>query len=217
MSRVRAQRLTAVLAAGLLAISVAGCSNAADAPEQTASPDAQSSAPADTQTPTPSATEAEGIEGWTIEQAGIGPFDIGMRYADALTENDATVTETCTGVASVESGEGAVDMWLLATDNDPEGTVSEISVSVTADGAAEHAGNGPLTEEGIGLGSSVDELTSAYPDVRELDDTGVPNRSMYYLQGDEGGGLIFTTQSGDDVIWSISVTTGETPAYEPCA
>ncbi|SEC07427.1 hypothetical protein SAMN04489806_2524 [Paramicrobacterium humi] len=215
MARVRSHPAVALLVAGVLTLGLAACADATDPPRSPA-PSASDTPPA-SPSPTPSETAADGVEGWTVTPDGIGPFQIGMRYVDALTAHDVTVAETCTGVASVDTGGSDVDMWLVATGQDPQGTVSEITVSVMADTAAEHAGTGPLTDTGIGLGSSVKELEAAYPDARELDDTQAPNRSMYYVQSDTGGGLIFTTASGADVIWSISVTTGETPVYEPCA
>ncbi|TQO24040.1 hypothetical protein FB385_2910 [Paramicrobacterium agarici] len=169
----------------------------------------------ETQTTAPSQeTPANGD--WVIGESAIGPFEIGMRYADALTTPDAEVTELCEGVAQIDvPGSPDVTMWATASEFDPASTLSEISISVSPD-TTRAAEDGPMTEKGIGLGATVDELTSAYADARELDDTGVPGRSMYYVQSD-GGGIIFTTGEGADTIWQISVTTGEVPSYEPCA
>ncbi|WP_166981391.1 hypothetical protein [Paramicrobacterium fandaimingii] len=154
---------------------------------------------------------------WMISLSGIGPFEIGMRYADALTTPSADVSELCEGVAQTSVPESVdLSMWVIASERDPASTLSEISISAPAD-TIEDIPSGPETEKGIGLGSTATELVDAYPDARELDDTGVPGRIMYYVQAGDGGGMIFTTTAESEAIWQISITTGETPAYEPCA
>lgn len=187
-----------------LVIGVSACSGGATTEPNGSEPSAD-----ETATPTDS-------DEWIISKAGIGPFEIGMRYADALTVPGAEASELCEGVAQASVPESAdVSMWVVASEHDPAGTLSEISISAPAD-TVDDTLSGPETEKQIGLGSTTTELTDSYPGARELDDTGVPGRTMYYVQGDDGG-MIFTTTGESDVIWQISITTGETPAYEPCA
>ncbi|WP_167132420.1 hypothetical protein [Paramicrobacterium chengjingii] len=194
-----------------LVIGVSACNGGATTEPNGSEPSADETGSSTSETATPTDSDE-----WMISEAGIGPFEIGMRYADALTVPDAEASELCEGVAQASVPESAdVSMWVVASERDPAGTLSEISISAPAD-TVDDAFGGPETEKEIGLGSTTTELTDAYPDARELDDTGVPGRTMYYVQGDDGG-MIFTTTGESDIIWQISITTGEPPAYEPCA
>lgn len=218
MSRFRERRAVAVASlAAVLLMAVSGCSAVDSEPaDEVPGTTSETSTPSE---PMETAPEDTG-ERWQISMEGIGPFTVGMRYADALTAPGADVSETCTGVAGASPSDDQwsedVSLWAVASQQDPSSTVTEITVSVPADAAPEHAGEPPLTEEGIGLGSTVDDVMVTYPDARELDDTGIPGRSLYYVQGDSAG-LVFTVEPERGVIWQISVTAGDLPSYEPCA
>lgn len=218
MPRFRERR--AVATASLVAVllmGVPGCSAVgSESADEVPGTNSDASTPSKHTEPAPEDTS----ERWQISMEGIGPFTVGMRYADALTAPGADVSETCTGVAGASPSDdqwsGDVSLWAVASQQDPSSTVTEITVSVPADAASEHAGEPPLTAEGIGVGSTVDDVMTAYPDARELDDTGIPGRSLYYVQGDSAG-LVFTVEPERGVVWEISVTAGDLPSYEPCA
>lgn len=218
MSRFRERgAVAAVSFAAALLIGVSGCS--ATNPESTGEGPGKTTGAA-TPSETTETLPEDTSERWPISMEGIGPFTVGMRYADALTTPGADVSESCTGVAeATPSGDqwpGAVSLWAVASQQDPASTITEITVSIPADAASEHAGDPPLTEEGVGLGATVDDVTEAYPDARELDDTGIPGRNLYYVQGDNAG-MIFTVEPERGLVWGISVTAGDLPSYEPCA
>ncbi|QPZ37198.1 hypothetical protein [Paramicrobacterium chengjingii] len=210
----RAGPVLGLAASAVLVLGLSACSGTLPeqpdpGPESTDSMTQTETSSPEESTPTP--------EAWAITETGIGPFEIGMRYADALTAPGADVSELCEGVAQVTVSDAPdATMWVMASEHDPESTLAEISVSAPAD-TVEDIPGGPETDKGIGLGASVDDMRATYPDARELDDTGVPDRVMYYVPADDGGGIIFTATRGGDTIWQISVTAGDAPSYEPCA
>ncbi|WP_345546493.1 hypothetical protein [Microbacterium jejuense] len=72
------------------------------------------------------------------------------------------------------------------------------------------AADGPRTADGIGVGSTVDEVRAAYPDVTEVPDAIGP--SIIHLKV----GRIFFTYRETPVITSVTVTTADAPPYEVC-
>lgn len=210
----RAGPVLGLAASAVLVLGLSACSGTST--EQPTSNPESTESTAQTETPDPEESTPT-PEAWAITETGIGPFEIGMRYADALTSPGSEVSELCEGVAQVTVPDASdMTMWVMASEHNPESTLAEISVSVPADTVEDVAG-GPESDKGIGLGSSLDDMKAAYPEARELDDTGVPDRVMYYVPADGGGGIIFTLTRGGDTIWQISVTAGDAPSYEPCA
>jgi hypothetical protein len=93
------------------------------------------------------------------------------------------------------------------SDAAPDGPVIHVTTASWNDSTA---ADGPRTAKGIGVGSLVDEVRAAYPDVTEAPDTIDP--SIVHLQV---GHVLFTYRE-NPVITEITVTTADALPYELC-
>ncbi|MEV4687840.1 hypothetical protein [Microbacterium sp. LWH3-1.2] len=145
-----------------------------------------------------------------ISDSGIGPIALGAPLADALAlmpEGTARDTDYCEWLAWWNEGADAYDLFVTGaalTDDMP------VSLVGTSARNAPAASTGPRTAEGIGVGSSVDEVRAAYPDAVET--AGSVDPSIVHLRA----GRIFFTYRDDPVITSVTVTSAEEPPYELC-
>lgn len=139
-----------------------------------------------TPSPTPSAADPADPSTWVVTQEGMGPFRLGASFADAsaLVPNGQSA---CTGVTY-----GFDNALWVAEGNNTPGTVQ----MVLWDGG--QGGPGPVTAEGIGIGSSADEVRAAYPDATE--------EGMYLRTG----AVYFDVETG--AVRAIGVTPGEIPS-----
>ncbi|MCD5348332.1 hypothetical protein PX701_10575 [Agromyces sp. H3Y2-19a] len=189
----------AVLAAGT-ALVLVGCATSGDAtePEPTA---AVTAAPTPVETPTatptvaPVAVDPADVSTWTITTSGIGPIQRGASAEAAIAELTAFESEEyCPGIVQL-STEGSASMLLTH----PEG--ADAIGGVWANGRADAEGvvpASPKTETGVALGSTMDELAAAYPDLAPSNQTGA--ESYGYAAGDEASGYLNFLVENDVVV-----------------
>lgn len=201
-------RRTVLLSATLIGlVALAGCSAPVPTP---------STSPTPTSTPSTDPIDLDDPSSWVIDFESVGPVEFGEDAADAresLSHFEETTLEECR-VAMFEAP-ATPALWIVPpSDGDPS---SLRGIVLTAEGDPGAAAPGsPTTEEGIGVGSTVDDLKAAYPDLVENEP--VATRSSYSLAGPGDTFLVFTLdQEQPEFIADISVLNSATPAYEVCA
>ncbi|MFB7893369.1 hypothetical protein ACFC1I_14300 [Microbacterium sp. NPDC056044] len=210
-------RLTASAALLVLtAVVLAGC--ASPAGPQTSTPPTRPDASATAAAAEPSATagatptiDPEDPSTWLITDSGIGPIELGMPFSAALelmppgTTNDP---ERCAWLAWWTAEDQDYNVYTAgSSDAADAGPVGLVATEAWANAVA---GPGPRTADGIGVGSTVDEVRAAYPEAVETVDT--IDSSIVHLRA----GRIFFTYREDPVIASVTVTAMEMPPYELC-
>ncbi|GAB2459742.1 hypothetical protein HD599_001309 [Conyzicola lurida] len=196
--------LTGLGIASLAALSLAGC---VASPAPTASPTVIPSASS-----TPQADPADPAT-WVISIEGVGPVEFGAPVAEETADlvaayADVSDLEACSTL--MFEAEGSPTIWLAP---DLDGFVSAILVTAeTADGDV--SAGSPRTEEGIGIGSTRDELFEAYPVVVDAvqDDVGY---DTYSVEEFEGRWVHFDV-GPDDTVIDIVVNAADAPPYEFC-
>ncbi|RXZ48922.1 hypothetical protein ESP57_08100 [Agromyces fucosus] len=209
MSRIRslASMATALSTTVVVVLALAGCASPGEAVADEPVP--TQSTPASTPTPTPSepqpvVVDPADVTTWTITAAGIGPLGRGDAYPEVLAGLPAfAVAEWCPWVAEL-TAEGAASLLLTH----PEG--GEEITSVWLSGRADEAGvvpASPTTEAGIVLGSTLEELSAAYPDLQAVNQTG--ENSYGYAVGDEENGYLdFLVENGVVVMIGVQDRAG---------
>jgi len=215
-------RLVPVVAVAVLALS--GCagtsgsdqtedsSSAAPAPAA-ASP---SSTPSAIPTADPTAEPVVAVDPaqpstWTIDFGSIGPVEVGETREEALASLAAFPQGPLEGcpapISTIDLGDG-VAIWL--TDD----TLSELVLmgdALIRGAAPDSVSDGPLTQEGIGVGSTTEELLAAYPDAQ----TGQSNSSEVYSLGNAAGEWI-NFQAMNAVVVAVVVSNRPTVSGEYC-
>ncbi|MFF2053660.1 hypothetical protein ACFVU2_18805 [Leifsonia sp. NPDC058194] len=132
----------------------------AETPTPTAPPTATS-----THTPTPTIDAADPST-WTIGFDGVGPAKLGMSLTDAAaalpTFDDATDPLCAPGQRNFGDRAGTSSLVLFgraASDDDL------VTIIVSGGRVGASASTRPHTAEGIGVGSTLEELTAAYDDL----------------------------------------------------
>ena len=195
-------RLSASLA--MTALLLAGCS--VQSPPETAptSPVPSESAPA----PTASSANPDDTASWTISYEGIGPVAWGQSSDEArasLGDFTEKLVEQCPDLLVFES-ETLPNVWLVL---DGDGVTID-QVVVTAD-SADAVSESPETAEGIGVGSTVDEVMAAYPDAEVAEE---PVADTRYSITDGSGWINVVVRGG--VVHEIVVRDEAAVSYEVC-
>src|SRR5699024_6676658 len=154
-------------------------------------------------------------DSWVVSASGIGPVEVTDDYDDVLEEIRATGVGPfdCEGVAYGYAADNAYDIMVLKDREGDSGEVVEVSVGWIGD----TMGVGPRTAENLGLGSTKSQVLGTYETAKEVPSQ-IVDRSFVKIPGDAGDGtLVFSYLDGYDGAVSVSVITGEEPAYEPCA
>lgn len=192
-------RLVPVVVA-ILALS--GCTGSA-APAQTegsssAAPTPAASSPSATPVAEPAAEPVVAVDPaqpstWTIDFGSIGPVAIGQTRDEALASLAAFPQgplEDCPAPISTIDLLDGVAIWLT---DDTLTQVVLMGDALIGGAAPDSVSDGPLTAEGIGVGSTTEELLAAYPDAQ----TGQSNSSTLYSLGNASGEWInFQTMNG---------------------
>ncbi|MBD3943905.1 hypothetical protein IF188_19620 [Microbacterium sp. NEAU-LLC] len=206
--RVRASIAVLLLSAAALT----ACATSGGSSPTTSGTASASAEQTPTDTPTPSPTiDSDDPSTWIITEDGMGPIALGDPFPEALalmpegTRNDTT---NCAWTAWWNAPDQSYQVFAArASDSADDGPVINVSTDSWSDPAV---ADGPRTAEGIGVGSTVDEVRAAYPAAIEMPDSIGPD--IVYLKV----GRIFFTYRETPVITSITVTTADVPPYEVC-
>ncbi|MGH3457370.1 hypothetical protein [Aeromicrobium sp.] len=195
-------RLLAIaLTAALLLVT--GCSGG-DQPNE---PDPTAAEP--TSEPSPTPTEIPTVVApadLVVEPGAVGPARAGMSKAEALQTGlfDADVPPPVEGCPPfpLQWKKQYKGVDVIATD----GTISSLGVFK----------DGPKTSNGIGYGSTLDDLTKAYPNLSPVVDAGFNQAGAYEFTDDEFIGFLFgdatvSSIKGSSKVTFIEVTTGNKP------
>ena len=195
----------AVAAALALLLSLSGC---VGGPDERESP-----------TPTPSATELPSkprFDDLVVSPAGLGSLRVGRK-----AENSAMV-KYFPDYCATGKGEGRSDEGRWQNTYVPRGQPRPFGVDVTRDGRVARIDildPDLRTAEGVGLGTSVEELLSTYPAVQG--GTASTLADLYYLRTSEGT-LVFEVANDliedyyeDDVVGTVIFLRVVAPTIDP--
>jgi hypothetical protein len=194
---------------------------AAPEPTPTSTPTAT---PTPTSTPTPAPPAPEPVPTPTIDPAdpstwiitfdGLGPISYGSTMADATAAMDRTdysvtePTETCDIVSRFIPGDDSEIIRITVYPSwDSQQTDAGIDVFGISSDNPDAAMYTPRTAEGIGLGSSVDDILAAYPGITSGDgrSVGIP----YSITDGNGRWLTFAVSFETGLVRFIKL--GQSP------
>jgi hypothetical protein len=200
------KRSFVALVAALLVLSGCG-SDDPPKPEPTPSPSQEPSATV-TPTPTPPDAPTQAPSNVLIVVPGaVGPVKAGMSKADALKTGlfDADVPPPVEGCPNfpLKWKKQFKGVDVLTRD---DGSISSLGVFK----------GGPKTSKGIGYGSTLDDLTKAYPHLSPVVDAGFNQAGAYEFTDSEFIGFLFgdatvSSIKGSSKISFIEVTVGDKP------
>ena len=194
MTKPRTTITLTALAFGALLLS--GCTSpGADVQEPSPSP------PATPPAAVPAGPDLDDPSSWVIGFTSVGPLDRGGRLTDERASMSAFTTKVQDACPSV-TGFDRPDLpaiWIT----DPYGTGAIDQIIVQRWGSPETvASTSPRTAEGIGIGSTADEIAAAYPSITKTD---VPYGTGYYSLPDDAGNWINFNVGESGVVDTIAV------------
>ncbi|TCL77205.1 MULTISPECIES: hypothetical protein [unclassified Curtobacterium] len=223
-----AVRTTGIIIALMASTVLAACSGApVSTPTRTVIATATASAvappepTADTSTPTPTATEAafslSDPATWTISAEEVGPIALGGELQGEIDDLSAAYTrssDACPASPETSFWESADAPWLAVVPRG--GNVAGVAVGGLSPEPV--TTNSPETAAGIGVGTALAEVQSAYPDLQYTGTYG-EEQGPFSLWSVQIGGSYITFQLGEDgatvgMIWVGAVAM---PPYEYCA
>jgi hypothetical protein len=150
-----------------------------------------------------------------ISDAGIGPIDIGGDFAmtlGTLPDSWTNDVENCSWSAWWNAEDSSFDMFFVRGTESETAPISEISVSTAAEVPLDVPA--PVTEEGLGIGATAEEVLAAYPDA--IEGAGQIAGTWVKLPGKAAGHVFFQYREGAAGAWAVTVTTRDEPSYEVC-
>jgi hypothetical protein len=169
-------------------------------------------APAD---PAPSPSPSASAPAADASPSGIGDVELGAPFDEAVAAAGATPVEACPWLASAEDGGYMLTVQRPEVSEQDPAVVDLVQVSASPVDLEGKPATGPVTAEGIGLGSRVDEALAAYPDAVEIESVG--DRRYLAVESEADTGSVFLTYTaGTDIIWAVTATTLDEPPYESC-
>ena len=209
-----------VLLAGVLGVALilSGCAgqsaeSPAAMPTASASPTESVVAPTPTATATPTAeaVSLDAPESWLIGFTSVGPLNVGDQISVASQTMTAFTGTTYDGCPSVVAYDRPDSPTILIPDRLGTGVVEQVVLQGGADPVALAAGS-PHTIEGIGIGSTLDAMTSAYPAITFQDDKFTPHYAVT-----DGSGNWINISVTDDIVTGIVVRASTVVAKEYCS
>jgi len=212
----RTRRVTvAFIVAGLIA-ALTACATA-PTPSGTAtdgsSPPAEPT-PTEARTTAPSADPADPAT-WIITEEGIGPVQIGGDFAETLAglpddwRND---TENCSWAAFWNAADNSYGVRFVQGTEGAASPIRLVSASSAADGVV--PGSGPRTADGLGIGSTRQEVLAQHPDAEEGESS--IDGTWLEVPGADGTSVYFQYVEGSEGAWAVTVTDLPEPPYEVC-
>ncbi|MEV7396131.1 hypothetical protein [Aeromicrobium sp. NPDC092404] len=140
-----------------------------------------------------------------VAPGAIGPVRAGISKADALAtglfDADVEGVEGCTFELRWKQQFEGVDVLTLE-----DGTISSLGVTT----------GGPVTAEGVGVGSTLAEVKAAYPDLSAVKKAGFDQAGAFHTIGQDHIGFLFgdatpKTISDAAKVSFMEVTTGDEP------
>lgn len=193
-------KITTLVAISLTVISLTACTQ----PDQTVHTPTATASPSPTpiESPTPSATptavaaDPGDVTTWMVTAEGIGPLERNVAYSDSVSGLAGfEASEMCPGVMTL-STEGAGQFAIVLGDDGVNTRSVWVAGGAGVDGVVPDS---PSTETGIRLGSSMTELTAAYPDLILVSQ--IASEAYGYAVGDDSTGWI------DFIVNQETVTT----------
>jgi hypothetical protein len=214
VSKRRHLAVAAIISIGALLLS--GCAAAAatpptEKPTVAAQPTESSSATASTPTSTPNAINLDDPSSWIIDFTSVGPLAVGGDISAIDQSMTAFTRATYDGCPSVISFTKPEFPTFVIPDRLGTGVVEQIVLQAGVS-AAEYSPNSPRTSTGIGIGSTQEELTAAYPALTFIDDHNTPH---YAVSDDNGNWINFSIY--ENLVNDIVVRASSVVAKEYCS
>lgn len=193
-----------VLIGGTVTAVAATALSTHDVVASTPTPSATETQPAPTPTPLASPTaspttseplvDPEDPSTWLVTAEGMGPFTLGMPF-EVASATAPSLAEACPNAYSLPDN----SLWIASS-----GDAAELDEVMFY--GSEDAAGGPRTAGGLGLGSAIDDVRTAYPDAVEV------YANHLFLQA---GHIVFGYDDTTGIVDQIGVVS-ETPAFEYC-
>lgn len=216
MNRMTGMRATALVGAVLLAVTLPGCRTPSSPPTSSSAPPTSvvspTPTPIETQKPDPDA-DPDDLRTWTVTEQGMGPVQLDELFADAAAGVPTwTVDENCSWTAFWNDPEKGITAYFSRDSEITDGVVTTIDVEASD---AARPQDGPRTAEGLGLGSTREEVLTAHPDAAEQKPT-IGDGTLLRVGAQGQGAIFFSFRAGQDTVSAITVTSRDEPPYEVC-
>lgn len=162
----QSRRPTFTVLAIAAVLALGGCASSTNEPAQS-TPEASASSPVATPSPTPTQTGPDLADpaSWIVTFTGLGPIEVGATVESTVSVMSAfqpATQEACPWVMAY-AADGLPSVWLP----DPQSTGAVGQIVLQAWGGPTTVSASPKTAQGVGVGSTLEALRAAYPDLTE--------------------------------------------------